>query len=48
MPMMRFVKAGSLDDSSWVKIDSTFWAGSAEDWSPVDDSCQSFEGNPPT
>ena len=48
MPMMRFVKAGSLDDSSWVKIDSTFWAGSAEDWSPVDDSCQSFAGNPPT
>jgi hypothetical protein len=48
MPMMRFVKAGSLDDSSWVKIDSTFWAGSAEDWSPVDDSCQFFEGNPPT
>jgi hypothetical protein len=48
MPMMRFVKAGSLDDSSWVKVDSTFWSGSAEDWSPVDDSCQSFEGNPPT
>ena len=48
MPMMRFVKAGSLDDSSWVKVDSTFWSGSAENWSPVDNSCASFEGNPPS
>ena len=47
MPMMRFVKAGTLDDSSWVKVDSTFWGDSAEDWSPVDNSCQSFTGNPP-
>ncbi len=46
MPGMKFVKAGSLDDSSWVKVDSSFWRVSAEDWSPVDERCPAFDRNP--
>lgn len=46
MPTTRFVKAGTLDDSSWVSIDSSFWSCSAEPWSPVDPTCQAFEKNP--
>jgi hypothetical protein len=46
MPALRFVKAGSLDDSSWVTVDSSFWSSTAEPWSPVDESCPSVERNP--
>jgi hypothetical protein len=46
MPAMRFVKAGSLDDSSWVTVDSSFWRVSAEPWSPVDERCPAFDRNP--
>jgi hypothetical protein len=46
MPAMRFVKAGTLEDSSWVTIDSSFWSCSAEPWSPVDSSCPAYEQNP--
>ncbi|WP_279243563.1 GFA family protein [Candidatus Litorirhabdus singularis] len=45
-PGLRFIKAGSLNDSSWVKIDSSFWSHSAEDWSPVDPRCPASEKNP--
>ncbi len=46
MPAMRFVKAGTLDDSSWVTIDSSFWSCTAQPWSPVDGSCPALEKNP--
>lgn len=46
VPATRFVKAGTLDDSSWVNIKSSFWASSAEPWSPVDGNCHAFEKNP--
>jgi hypothetical protein len=46
MPDVRFVKAGTLADSRWVKVDSSFWSSSAEPWSPVDDRCPAFEKNP--
>ena len=36
MPNIRFIKAGSLDNGEWVKINSSFWSQSAEPWSPVD------------
>ena len=28
-PDLRFIKAGSLDDSSWINIESSFWSISA-------------------
>lgn len=45
-PAMRFVKAGSLDDSSWVTIASSFWSDTATSWSGVTDEAPSFPGNP--
>ncbi|MCR9280002.1 MAG: GFA family protein [Pseudomonadaceae bacterium] len=47
-PSMRFVKAGSLDDSSWLTIDSSFWSETATHWSGVTDEAPSFPGNPLT
>jgi len=46
MPEIRFVKAGSLDDPSWVEITSSYWQKSAMPWAPVDESCPAFKGNP--
>lgn len=43
---MKIIKAGSLDDSSWLSIDSNFWTRSANSWSPVDESVSGFAGNP--
>jgi len=45
-PQLRFVKAGSLNDSSWVEVSSSFWTCTAEPWSPVDDSLPGVEKNP--
>ena len=41
-----FVKAGTLDDSAWVKIDSNFFTKSANDWNDVDRSLKCFDANP--
>jgi len=45
-PSLKFIKAGSLDDSRWVEITSSYWRASAEAWSPVDDLLPAFSGNP--
>ena len=42
----KFIKAGSLDDSSWVVINSSFWSDSAVSWSPLDLEKDSFKQNP--
>lgn len=42
----KFIKAGSLDDSSWVEINSSFWSDSAVSWSPLDLEKDSFKQNP--
>ena len=46
LPHILFIKAGTLDDSSWVKIDSNFFTKSANDWNKPDESIKCFEGNP--
>ena len=43
---IKFVKAGSLDDSSWIKIISNFWSSSSRNWSPVNERITSFSHNP--
>ena len=45
-PNLKFIKAGSLDDSSWLKIESSFWSVSACNWDPISESLPSFEKNP--
>ena len=41
-----YLKAGTLDDSSWIKIDSNFFTSSAEEWNKPDETIKSFEKNP--
>ena len=45
-PSIKFIKAGSLDDSSWVSADSNFFSSSASPWSPVDEDIHTFTHNP--
>ena len=45
-PALRFIKAGSLDDSSWVSVSASYWTGSAQPWAPADESTHCFVGNP--
>jgi len=45
MKDMAFIKAVSLDDASWLKIDVNIWESSAHPWSPVDSNLISFEQN---
>ena len=34
MPQLAFLKAGSLDDASWIEPAIEVWTGSAQPWSP--------------
>ena len=42
-PELCAIKAGSLDDSSWVQPDTNYWISTAQPWAPVDSSLKSFE-----
>ena len=46
LPHILFIKAGTLDDSSWVKIDSNFFTKSSYDWNKPDETIKCFDGNP--
>tara|TARA_Y100000768_G_C23953075_1_gene671260 strand:+ start:948 stop:1391 length:444 start_codon:yes stop_codon:yes gene_type:complete len=46
MPMLKFLKAGTLDDSSWLKINSSFFSKSSEEWNAPVENIKCFEGNP--
>ena len=37
LPDVRLIKAGTLEDGSWVSVDSSFWRSTAAPWSPVDE-----------
>ncbi|MBL6689146.1 MAG: GFA family protein [Pseudomonadales bacterium] len=45
-PEIKFIKAGSLDDPSWVKVEASYWETSAHPWDPVNPSLPSFPQNP--
>lgn len=45
-PAIKFLKAGSLDDSSWLEVHSSFWSSTANPWSPLDESIDSVTHNP--
>ena len=45
-PGIKFLKAGTLDNSDWLGIVSSFWSSTAQHWSPVDDSIDSVTHNP--
>ena len=47
MPGMIFIKAGTLNDTSWLKPDMNIWCDSAQPWVSIDQALPMFPGNPP-
>lgn len=45
-PGFLFVKAGALDDASWVEPASSYWGSSAQPWARPVESIPVHEGNP--
>ncbi len=45
-PEVEFIKAGSLDDPSWLKPEVSFWNDHKQDWVVLPDGCPSFPKNP--
>jgi len=43
---IKFIKSGSLDESSWVEVTSNYWTSSANKWSKVDKTLTCFIHNP--
>lgn len=46
-PNLWFVKAGTLDDTSWLEPQIQFWAKSKQDWYDLGDKIPAVEANPP-
>jgi hypothetical protein len=45
-PGFAFVKAGSLDDASWLEPSIEVWTGSAQPWAPSFEGTARFERGP--
>jgi hypothetical protein len=43
---ISIVKAGTLDDGSWLKPSLTLWTSSAQPWAHIDQSLPTFEKQP--
>ena len=41
-----FIKAGGMEDTSWLSVDTTCWTSTARDWCPSDLRTAAFERNP--
>ena len=46
VPHILYIKAGTLDDSSWLKIDSNFFTDSSHAWNEPSEAPKSFKRNP--
>lgn len=46
-PELEWLKAGTLDDPSWLRPQMNMWCDSAQPWVSMDDDIPAFEGNPP-
>ena len=47
LPTMDFLKAGTLDDTSWLKPEAQLWCDSAQPWLKLDDDIAQIAQNPP-
>lgn len=47
MPGMIFIKAGTLDDTSWLQPELHMWCETAQPWVKIDDALPTFPRNPP-
>jgi hypothetical protein len=45
-PERIVLKAGTLDDTSAMKVTAHIWTGSARPWSHIDPACEQVAGNP--
>jgi hypothetical protein len=48
MPDLEWIKAGTLDDTSWVSPAVHIWCDSAQPWTTMSDSSAKFPKNPPS
>jgi hypothetical protein len=46
MPGLTFIKAGTLDDTSWLDPKMHVYCDSAERWTPIPESSQKFAKMP--
>ena len=46
-PDLAWIKAGTMDDTSWFQPQMHIWCESAQPWVKIDDSLPRFERNPP-
>ncbi len=47
LPTMDFLKAGTLNDTSWLKPEVQLWCDSAQPWIKLDDDITQIAQNPP-
>lgn len=46
MPALHFLKAGTLDDRSWIRPTTHLWCDRAQPWVEIGDDVQKFARNP--
>lgn len=46
-PDLEWLKAGTLDDRSWLRPQMNIWSASAQPWVVMDDAIPAFAKNPP-
>ncbi len=46
-PELEWLKAGTLDDPSWLRPQMNIWCDSAQPWVSIDDAVSAYEKNPP-
>ena len=47
IPDHVFIKAGGMEDSSWLNVELTCWTSTAPAWLPPDQNTATAEKNPP-
>ena len=47
MPTLEFIKAGTLDDTSWLQPTMEIWCETAQPWLAADPARQRLPRNPP-
>ena len=47
MPELEFIKAGTLEDTSWLSPSMEVWCDSSQPWLKIDGSRQLVRRNPP-
>jgi hypothetical protein len=46
MPGLAFLKAGTIEDTSWIEPTVEIWTGSAQQWAPHFENAVGFESIP--